>query len=56
MQKLKIACYLLARVKLFKSGNQHCLKNLGYNLGKNLTFIDLALNGSINLNKTMEGK
>ena len=49
MQKLKIACYLLAKVKLFKYGNQQSLKNLGSLLEKNQTLIGLTLNGSKNL-------
>jgi cell division protein FtsZ len=56
MQKLKIAYYLLVRAKHFKFGNQQRLKNLGYNLEKNLTSIDLALNGSCNLTNDSEGK
>ena len=56
MQKLKIACYLLVKAKHFKFGNQQHLKNLGYNLEKNPTFIDLALNGSCNLTNNSEGR
>jgi hypothetical protein len=56
MQKLKIACYLLVKVKHFKFGNQQHLKNLGHNLEKNLTYIEIALNGSRNLTNNSEGK
>ena len=49
MQKLKIACCLLDKERLFKYGNQQFLKNLGLQQEKNLTFIEQALNGRDNL-------
>ena len=49
MQKLKTACYLLVKVKHFKFGNQHILKNLGQTQGKNLILIEQVLNGKSNL-------
>ena len=49
MQKLRVACYLLAKAKHFKSGNQHFLKNLGQTLEKSQTLIGQVLNGKNNL-------
>jgi hypothetical protein len=54
MQKLKIACYSLVKVKHFKYGNQQHLKNLGQAQGKNQTFTERALNGK-NILTTMRG-
>ena len=50
MQELKTACYLLVKVKHFKSGNQHFLKNLGQTLEKNQTSIALTDNKRIQNN------
>ena len=49
MQKLKTACCLLDKVQLSKYGNQQFLKNLRQLQKENQTFIELALNGKINL-------
>ncbi len=49
MQKLKIACYLLAKEKLSKFGSQIYLKNLGQKQEKNQILIDQVLNGKNNL-------
>ena len=49
MRKLKIVCYLLVKVKHFKSGNQHFLKNLGQTLEKNQILTEQVLNGKNNL-------
>ena len=49
MQKLRIACYLLVKVKHFKSGNQHFSKNLGQTLEKNQILTEQVLNGKNNL-------
>ena len=49
MQKSKIACYLLVKVKRFKSGSQHFLRNLGQMLKKNQTSTEQVLNGKNNL-------
>ena len=49
MQKSKIACYLLVKVKPFRSGSQHFLKNLGRTLEKNQILIEQVLNGKNNL-------
>ena len=49
MQKLKIACYLLAKAKHFKSGSQRFLKNLGQTQEKNQILIEQVLNGKNNL-------
>ena len=49
MQELKIACYLLVKVKRFKFGNQHILKNLGQMQEKNQILIEQVLNGKSNL-------
>ena len=49
MQELKTACYLLVKVKHFKSGSQHFLKNLGQTQEKNQILIEQVLNGKSNL-------